>query len=72
MNSFSDIKELISAIHRERELLNEMFIKRKTLSYKYDLALEMVDSKDDRIKYLIDHSVIVLDGDFLRIDDLFL
>lgn len=72
MNTFSNIKELIAALHREQKLLTEMFMKRKSLSYKYDFALEMVDFDDNRIRYLIDHSVIRLNGNFLEIDDQFL
>ena len=72
MNTFSNIKELISALHREQKLLTEMFMKRKSLSYKYDFALEMVDFDDSRIQYLIDRSVIRPNGNFLEIDDQFL
>lgn len=71
MNTFSNIKELIAALHREQKLLTEMFMKRKSLSYKYDLALEMVDFDDSRIQYLIDRSVIRPNGNFLEIDDQF-
>lgn len=49
-----------------------MFEKRKTLSYKYDFALEMVDYKEERIQYLISHSVVRQNGSFLEIDDQFL
>lgn len=72
MNTFSNIKELISALHREQKLLSEMFTKRKSLSYKYDFALEMVDFDNSRIQYLIDRSVIRSNGNFLEIDDKFL
>ncbi len=72
MNTFSNIKELISALHREQKLLTEMFMKRKSLSYKYDFAIEMVDFDDSRIQYLIDRSVIRPNGNFLEIDDQFL
>ena len=58
MNTFTSIKELLSTLVREHKLLTEMFEKRKTLSYKYDLALVMVDYNEERIQYLISHSVI--------------
>ena len=48
-----------------------MFEKRKTLSYKYDLALEMVDYNEERIQYLISHSVIRQNGSFLEIVEQF-
>jgi len=72
MNTFTSIKELLSTLVREHKLLTEMFEKRKTLSYKYDLALEMVDYNEDRIQYLITHSVVRQNGSFLEIDDQFL
>lgn len=72
MNSFSSIKELLSTLVREHKLLTEMFEKRKTLSYKYDFALDLVDYKEDRIEYLINHAVIRQNGNFLEIDDQFL
>ncbi|MCF8373916.1 MAG: hypothetical protein K9H64_19995 [Bacteroidales bacterium] len=72
MNTFSNIKELISALYREQKLLTEMFMKRKSLSYKYDFALEMVDFDDNRIQYLIERSVLRLNGNYLEIDDFYL
>lgn len=72
MNTFTSIKELLSTLVREHRLLTEMFEKRKTLSYKYDFALELVDYNEERIQYLISRSVIRLNGSFLEIDDQFL
>ena len=72
MNTFTSIKELLSTLVREHKLLTEMFEKRKTLSYKYDFALELVDYNEDRIQYLITHSVIRQNGSFVEIDDQFL
>lgn len=57
MNTFSNIKELLSTLHREQKLLTEMFKKRKTASCKYEYALEIVDQNDNRIQYLLDRSV---------------
>lgn len=72
MTTFYSIKELLSTLVREQRLLTEMFEKRKTLSYKYDFALELVDFKEDRLEYLINHSVIIQNGNFLEIDNQFL
>lgn len=72
MNTFSNIKELVSALYREQVLLTEMFKKRKTASYKYEYALDLVDNNANRIQYLIDHSVIRQNGHNLEIDDQFL
>ncbi len=72
MNTFSNIKELLSTLVREHKLLTEMFEKRKTLSYKYDYALELVDYNEERIRYLIAHAVIRENANFLEIDDQFI
>ncbi|MDR1985148.1 MAG: hypothetical protein LBQ28_10075 [Prevotellaceae bacterium] len=72
MNTFATIKELFSALHREANLLSEMFKKRKSVSYKYEYALDLVDNKDDRIQYLLNREVIRQNGNNLEIDDLFL
>ena len=69
MNTFSNIKQLLSALSRERALLAEMFEKRKTFSYKYDYALELVEHDDNRIRFLIEHSIIRENGNYLEIDD---
>lgn len=71
MNTFSNIKELISALHREQKLLTELFKKRTSLSYKYDYALELLDGDDNRIQYLMSRSVIRENGNFLELDDQF-
>ena len=52
MNTFTSIKELLSTLVRDHKLLTEMFEKCKTLSYKYDLVLVMVDYNEERIQYL--------------------
>ncbi|MDZ4667321.1 MAG: hypothetical protein SGJ00_05495 [bacterium] len=72
MNTFSNVKELITALNREQKLLTEMFQKRKSLSYKYEYALDLVEGQDSRIQYLLERSVIRLNGNFLEIDDQFL
>lgn len=72
MNTFSNIKELLTVLARERVLLAEMFEKRKTFSYKYDYALELVEHDENRIRFLIDRSVIRENGNFLEIDDQFI
>ena len=72
MNTFSSIKELLRTLSREQQLLSEMFEKRKTLSYKYEYALEIVGYDEDKIHYLIERSVLRQNGNFLEIDDQFL
>ena len=43
MSTFRSIEELVKSLERERELLKEMFAKRKSLSFRYDYALEMTE-----------------------------
>lgn len=72
MKTFNNIKELVSTLNREEKLLSEMFSKRKSLNYKLNYAIEMVDSNEDRINSLLQLSVIRENGGFLEIDDQFL
>ena len=72
MNTFNDIKELISALKREEKLISEMFSKRKSIDYKYSDALILVDYDENRIEYLIQRSVLRENGGLLELDDQFL
>lgn len=72
MNTFTNIKELVSALYREQKLLTEMFKKRKLATYKYEYALNLVDNDHNRIQYLLNRSVIRQNGNILEIDDQFL
>ena len=72
MSTFRSIEELVKGLDREKELLKEMFAKRKSLSFRYDYALEMTDYKEERIRYLIDYGVIRDTGDFLEMEDIYL
>lgn len=49
-----------------------MFKKRKSASYKYEYALDLVDNDDNRIQYLLNRSVIRQNGNNLELDDQFL
>jgi hypothetical protein len=72
MNTFNDIKELVSALKREEKLISEMFSKRKSIDYKYSDAIELVDYDENRIDFLIQRSVIRENGGLLELDDQFL
>ena len=72
MSTFRSIEELGKGLDREEELLQEMFAKRKSLSFRYDYALEMTEYKEERIRYLIDYGVIRDTGDFLEMEDIYL
>lgn len=72
MITFSNIKELIFTLKREEKLLSEMFIKRKSLTFSYDMAMQLVNHDKERIDYLINRSVLRKNDHFLIIDDSFL
>jgi len=72
VNTFNDIKELVSALKREEKLISEMFSKRKSIDYKYSDAIELVDYDENRIDFLIQRSVITENGGLLELDDQFL
>jgi len=72
MNTFNDIRELVSTLKREEKLISEMFTKRKSLNYTLNYALELVEYDENRIDFLIQRSVIRENGGLLEIDDQFL
>lgn len=72
MNTFNDIKELVTALKREEKLISEMFRKRKSIDYKLSDALELVDYEENRIDKLIEKSVIRENGGLLELDSQFL
>ena len=72
MNTFNDIKELVTALKREEKLISEMFSKRKSIDYKFSDALELVDYQESRIDLLIQKSVIRENGGLLELDGQFL
>lgn len=72
MNTFNDIKELVSTLKREEKLIAEMFSKRKSIDYKYSDAIELVDSDEGRLDFLKDRGVIRENGNYLELDDYFL
>lgn len=69
MEPFRSIDELLRMLSREKVLLKDMFQNRKKLSYRYDTARELVEYKESRIVFLIDHGVIHDGGDFLELAD---
>ena len=69
---FRNIDELIRTLDREKLLLKEMFEKRKALSYRQEDALSILDYKIERLKHLIDSGVILSNGDFLELEEVYL
>lgn len=70
MLTFNSIKELIKSLDWSKELLSEMFEKRNSFSYKYEMALEILE--EDRIEKLIEKEVLRRNGAFLEIDEKYL
>lgn len=71
ISHFRTLEELVKMLDREKLLFRDMFEKRKSLAYRTDFAMEIVDYKKERIKYLIDHGVIHENGDFLEMEDVY-
>jgi len=70
MYGFNSIKELINTLAWAGDLLTEMFGKRKSFSYQYDQAAEIID--ENRLNALIEKGVITQNGPLVEIDDRFL
>lgn len=71
LSHFRTIEELVKMLDREKVLFRDMFERRKTLAYRVDYAMELVDYKKERVRFLIDHGVIHENGDFLELEDVY-
>lgn len=54
MYIFRSIYEIINTISTAKTLLTEMFEKRKTISFRYIDALELLKDDENRLKILIE------------------
>ena len=72
MNHFQSIRELLNTLSRGHKLLSEMFEKRRSLSYKYEFALEVLENNEDTIQLLLSKNIIRRNGVYLELDDQFL
>lgn len=71
MSAFHNLKELVNTLSWSKELLIEMFEKRKSFIYKYDHALDLL--KDEaRIQTLVAKGLLRQNGAYLEIDEQFL
>lgn len=70
MPGIQNLKELINTLVWSKDLLVEMFEKRKSFVYKYDHALEFME--EARIETLINKGIIRQNGTYLEMDDQFL
>lgn len=69
MSYLTSLKELIHTLHWSKDLLIEMFEKRKSFAYKYDHAIEILT--EDKIEILIAKHILRQNGSYLEIDDQF-
>lgn len=69
MATYHSIKELTRGLQQGAKLLNDMFMKRKTIAVRYDDALETLEGDENKLKHLITFGVIVQTGDALELDD---
>ncbi len=67
MYSFHSIKELLNALVLGKDLLGEMFGKRKTFDYRYDQAVELIE--ESKVISLIEKGIIIRNGRYLEIED---
>jgi len=72
MQNFINISELLTALNREKELLSEMFGKRKSIDYKYSDAIELVDFDENRLEFLIQKEVLRESNELLELSDSYL
>ena len=72
MNAFNNIDELLKMMGRERVLLKEMFQRRRECSLRYDVALELVEHREQRLQFLIDRGVLRDGGDSLELEEVYL
>jgi hypothetical protein len=69
MSYILSLKELINTLGWAKELLVEMFEKRKSFMYKYDDAAELL--AEDKIEVLISKHILRRNGPYVEIDDQF-
>ena len=69
METFRDLRELIRWLRLGQTLLADMFSKRKTISVRYDDAVETLDGNEQTLQYLIRHGVIIQNAESLELDD---
>lgn len=61
MFAFNSIKDLISTLYKEREIIDFLFSKRKN-SVKYDNLLEFVNFEEEKLTSLIEKNILVQFG----------
>ncbi len=70
MYIFNSIHEIINTIALAKGLIEEMFEKRKLLSFRYEYALDLIDG--NRLQMLLEREVIRQNGAYLELDERFM
>lgn len=70
MPDFSNIEDLINTLARSKDLLAEMFGKRRSLAFRYDDALNLLEA--GKLDSLISKGLLRQNGPYVELDDLFL
>lgn len=72
ISHFHSLEELIRALDRERRLIHALFQDRKKLSFRYELARELVSKKDESIEFLRHYGIIRENADFVELEDVYM
>ncbi|RYY89973.1 MAG: hypothetical protein EOO15_04455 [Chitinophagaceae bacterium] len=70
MSGFSHLKELLNTLTRSKELLIELFEKRKQHSYKYEHAVQVLE--EALVEALIQKEIIRKSGPYIELDEQYL
>jgi len=70
MNHFNSIKDLLKILYRGRKLINDMFQRRKELTYPYGDAMALLQNEEDEdiINVLLHNNIIIQNGTSLEFD----
>ncbi|MBR6283839.1 MAG: hypothetical protein IKR25_06040 [Muribaculaceae bacterium] len=71
MATYQSIRELTRGLQQGAKLLNDMFLKRKTVAIRYDDALATLDGDENKLRHLIHFGVIVAMGDTLELGEVY-
>src|SRR6476619_4669872 len=67
MSYITSLKELINTLTQSKDLLVEIFEKRKSFLYKYDDATKLLS--EDKVEVLISKHILRHNGPYIEIDD---
>lgn len=71
MTLFKNIKEMLKTLNGAQDLLSEMFEKRNSFSYKYEMAATLLNDAT-KVDKLIEQEIIIKNGVHIEIDEKYL